>query len=179
MDLWEMPRTAAAARAAGIKFYFTGNPCLKGHVAERYASQPHQCCECHRGRYATPGFLAKNRAHQKAWYGKDAARRMFNTAKERAKLKGVPFDLDIEDITVPEVCPALGIPLEPNVGGRGFKSGSPSLDKIRPELGYVRGNVRVISMLANRIKSDCTDPAVFRKVADYIEWEQLISPFPP
>jgi len=30
----------------------------------------------------------------------------------------------------------------------------------------VRGNVRVISFLANSLKSDCTDPLIFRALAD-------------
>jgi hypothetical protein len=33
---------------------------------------------------------------------------------------------------------------------------SPSLDKIIPSLGYVRGNVQVISQRANSIKRDAT-----------------------
>ena len=33
---------------------------------------------------------------------------------------------------------------------------SPSLDRIVPELGYVKGNIRVISNRANHLKSDAT-----------------------
>lgn len=33
---------------------------------------------------------------------------------------------------------------------------SPSIDKVIPELGYVRGNVWVISNKANRIKNNAT-----------------------
>lgn len=33
---------------------------------------------------------------------------------------------------------------------------SPSLDKIVPELGYVKGNIVVVSLRANQIKSDAT-----------------------
>lgn len=40
--------------------------------------------------------------------------------------------------------------------GRGGKNNSPSLDRIRNELGYVRGNVIVISNRANRLKSDAS-----------------------
>ena len=46
---------------------------------------------------------------------------------------------------------------------------NPSLDRVVPELGYVRGNVRVISYWANRLKCDCSDAAVFRRLADYTE----------
>ena len=43
---------------------------------------------------------------------------------------------------------------------------SPSLDRIKPHIGYIRGNVRVISYQANRIKCDCTDPDIFQRLAD-------------
>jgi hypothetical protein len=38
-------RTPEAAKLAGAKFFFTGVPCLSGHVAERYASS-NWCREC-------------------------------------------------------------------------------------------------------------------------------------
>ena len=46
---------------------------------------------------------------------------------------------------------------------------SPALDKFEPRKGYVPGNIAVISSLANRIKSDTTDPEVLRKVANWME----------
>jgi hypothetical protein len=64
--------------------------------------------------------------------------------------------ITIHDIVIPEFCPLLGIRLEPGKGTGGAKAASPSLDKIRPELGYVPGNVWVISHRANVIKSDAT-----------------------
>lgn len=44
-----------------------------------------------------------------------------------------------------------------------------------PALGYVPGNIAVISHLANTIKSNCTDPEVFRRVARYLETGKLES----
>jgi uncharacterized protein YejL (UPF0352 family) len=44
--------------------------------------------------------------------------------------------------------------------------GSPQLDRLVPELGYVVGNVAVISRLANTIKSNAT-PQQIRAVADW------------
>lgn len=38
----------------------------------------------------------------------------------------------------------------------GNRDQSPSLDKVKPELGYVPGNVRVVSNKANRLKADNT-----------------------
>ncbi len=92
---------------------------------------------------------------------------MWRCAKERARKRGIPFALDLEDVVIPDVCPALGIPLV--VNGEGAPGDdSPSLDRIIPSKGYVKGNVQVISQKANRIKSDAT-PAEVLKVAKFME----------
>ena len=99
---------------------------------------------------------------------------LFN-ARYRARHKGLPFAITTADIIIPERCPVLGIPIMPAFGGtkRGGKDGSPSLDRIIPELGYVPGNIMVISHRANSLKRDSVDPAEHRAVADYIERETV------
>lgn len=76
---------------------------------------------------------------------------MLKSAKERAKKKGIVFNITIEDIVIPFRCPLIGIKLKKELGR---ENNTPTLDKIIPELGYVKGNVWVISWKANRIKSD-------------------------
>lgn len=71
---------------------------------------------------------------------------------QRCRKKNIPFDLSLEDIVIPEVCPVLGIRLSPGEGR--FCDSSPSIDRVVPELGYVKGNVRIISWRANRLKGD-------------------------
>jgi hypothetical protein len=51
--------------------------------------------------------------------------------------------------------------------GVGFSPWSPSIDKIDPAKGYVRGNVQVISMLANAMKRNAT-PAQLRQFAEWV-----------
>lgn len=80
---------------------------------------------------------------------------MVRNARKRARETGVPFNITKKDITIPTHCPVLGIPLFQSVG-RGGGDNSPSLDKVRPEEGYVAGNVIVVSSKANRIKSNAT-----------------------
>jgi hypothetical protein len=89
---------------------------------------------------------------------------MWRNAKTRARLYGCVFEIMPEDIIIPECCPVFGTPLR-------YKGGmdAPSLDKIRPELGYVRGNIAVISKRANVLKGNCTSPEQIRKVADWFE----------
>jgi len=81
--------------------------------------------------------------------------RMLTRAKSRAKQKNIPFNLTLEDIEVPETCPLLGIPIEIQPK-KGYHPNSPSLDKIIPEKGYIKGNVWVISNRANTLKNDAT-----------------------
>lgn len=77
-------------------------------------------------------------------------------AKYRAEDKGLPFNLELTDVPVPRFCAVLGLRLERNVTGRGPAPNSPSIDRIKPELGYVKGNVRVISHRANTLRSNST-----------------------
>jgi hypothetical protein len=90
-------------------------------------------------------------------HAKNPVPMMFYAARSRAKRDGIPFTITQKDIAIPSHCPILGIPLAVNTGnGKGFSPNSPSLDKIVPALGYAPGNIIVISMQANRMKSNAT-----------------------
>jgi hypothetical protein len=91
---------------------------------------------------------------------------MFVNAKQRAKKKGIPFEIKLSDLTIPAVCPVLGIPLRRAKGG--CDDNSPTLDEIRYGRGYVLGNVAVISYRANRLKSDAGTEEI-RAVLAYME----------
>lgn len=91
---------------------------------------------------------------------------LYKSAKERAKRKNIPFSISVEDIIIPKVCPYLGIDL--HISNKNMTDFSPTLDRVNPALGYVRGNVVVVSWRANRIKSDGT-AAELRAIADAIE----------
>ena len=83
---------------------------------------------------------------------------MCTASKVRAKQKNLPFNLSTEYLKEiwPEdnKCPALGIKMKK--GDFCVTDHSPTLDRIIPELGYTKGNVQVVSALANRIMSDAT-----------------------
>ena len=83
---------------------------------------------------------------------------MCTTSKVRAKQKNLPFNLSTEYLKEiwPEdnKCPALGINMKK--GDFCVADHSPTLDRIIPKLGYIKGNVQVVSALANRIMSDAT-----------------------
>lgn len=106
-------------------------------------------------------------------------------ARKRARQQGLEFSIRREDIIVPNTCPVLGIPIV--IGGKRSEN-SPSLDRIDPALGYVPGNVRVISDKANRLKGRRSLVQLealaaqgslalrddYRKVAEYVRREELL-----
>jgi hypothetical protein len=92
--------------------------------------------------------------YKKALNRKNTLSIILQQAKRRAKLKNLPFDITASDLTIPDICPVLGIPLCVNSGHA--KDNSISLDRIVPELGYVKGNVEIISYKANTIKNNAS-----------------------
>ena len=77
----------------------------------------------------------------------------FYNSRRRAKDFSLAFNIDPTDCISPKYCPILGIKLEQN-NDKSFSENSPSLDRIDPKKGYVKGNVQVISMKANRMKNN-------------------------
>jgi hypothetical protein len=77
--------------------------------------------------------------------GQDPRSSMLCRAKYRAKQKDLDFNITKEDIVIPDICPLLGTPMK-----------SPSLDRIIPSKGYIKGNVWVISNRANTLKNDAS-----------------------
>ena len=90
---------------------------------------------------------------------------MLRKAKNRAKRRNIYFDITLDDIVIGRECPILGIPFE--VGNDNWQN-SPSLDRINNKRGYEKGNVIVVSMMANSIKNQAT-PSQIKKVGDFYE----------
>jgi hypothetical protein len=69
---------------------------------------------------------------------------------------GFNFNLTIEDIHIPEKCPLLEIPLSTNPND--FKEQNYyTVDRIDSSKGLVKGNIQIISMLANKMKNKATE----------------------
>ena len=90
------------------------------------------------------------------------ASKMLLRAKHRAKTKHLEFNLTAEDIVIPTHCPILNIELVSRKGKSGGAPNSPALDRIDNSKGYVKGNVRVISHLANMMKSSATEDELIK-----------------
>lgn len=97
---------------------------------------------------------------------KHPAKILLYSAKQRAKRHNLPFNLTESDILIPKYCPIFGFEMQSQYGKQ--CDISPSVDRINPKLGYIKGNVIVISHLANRVKSD-VGPAILRRIADFYD----------
>lgn len=104
-------------------------------------------CGClHKDWYAWNVPAVRHERHESVEY------KMYNSARHRARSNGLPFNIDLADVVVPDTCPLLGIPIQVGKNGKAH-AGSPTLDRIINEEGYVKGNVWVISKRANTIKN--------------------------
>ena len=84
----------------------------------------------------------------------ERVQRLFHGIKKRCRENGICCDIKTyKEIEIPTHCPHLNIELVYD-GSRGKNAAS--IDKIIPELGYTKGNIQIISMLANQMKSNAT-----------------------
>lgn len=91
-----------------------------------------------------------------------SATRMVKTARKHAKKKNLPFNIDPEYVfkkLKDGYCEKTGIRFN-------FTSGtknpcSPSIDKIVPAIGYVKGNVRCIVWALNLFKGEYSDNEIY------------------
>lgn len=156
----EEQEAKAEALSKGERWYFFQRPCKRGHTTKRSVATGH-CYTC-------------ERTYVQAQYSRRAVAEpdlmLYRSARQRARTENACFELTREDIRTvwpaDGMCPILGFPLR----HQGVTSEySPSLDRIDPKLGYIPGNVAVISYQANRIKQRVTDPSVFERLAAWME----------
>lgn len=95
---------------------------------------------------------AKLAARKKFLRKHDPVAMMLESSKVSAKIRSLPHTIKRADLKLPTHCPVLGIKL----GSCGKDDNSPTIDRVNNDLGYVPGNVRVISWRANRLKSNGT-----------------------
>ena len=67
---------------------------------------------------------------QREWSIKPYQQKILSRAKSRAAKRGLEFNLTIEDIIIPAICPVFKKPIV-----------VPSIDRIDSSKGYVRGNI--------------------------------------
>lgn len=86
---------------------------------------------------------------------------MLHRTRARAELKGLEFNIDEDDIVIPEICPILEVPII--VGTKGEYEYSPSIDRIDNSKGYIKGNVQIISKNSMKNSATSTELITFCK----------------
>ena len=97
--------------------------------------------------------------HQRDYRKNNLPAVMFCTARKKSQRLELPFDLTTDYISsiwpADDCCPILKTQFE--IASKGSnRNTSASIDRVVPDKGYTRGNVVIISMLANRIKNNAT-----------------------
>lgn len=80
---------------------------------------------------------------------------IYQSAKQSAKKRGLEFNIDKDDIVIPEYCPVFKTSFSGEErSGRNPKA--PSIDRIDSTKGYIKGNIQILSWRANKLKSNGT-----------------------
>ena len=80
---------------------------------------------------------------------------MIRNVKFSAKRRNIDFNLNFTEFDLPEYCPILNLKLQfIKEGGSGNDMNHATIDRIDNSKGYVKGNVIVISRLANVMKNE-------------------------
>lgn len=98
---------------------------------------------------------AAARVKETSWRNANPAKRLILCTRQSAKLKVLEHDITADDLSLPEMCPLTGIPIDYSAG-TGKTMEKPSVDRIDPDKGYIKGNVEVMSSLANSMKNKAT-----------------------
>lgn len=115
-------------------------------------------------------FAENVKAKKRESYRRCITTAMLGRAKFRAVKCNVPYSITESDIIIPDLCPILEVPLV--LGTKGNYQFSPSIDRIDATKGYVPGNVRVISTLANTMKNSATKEQLLKfskNIALYVQ----------
>ena len=151
---------------------FNKNPKTSGGVSK-------MCRECYNNH---PSVIKneKNRLCRKRraisngdieYYTKFRASAIKNTAKK----KGIVYDIDAKHLyeiwqKQKGLCYYTTIPMKSELRQQGFQAwDAPSVDRLEPSTGYVRGNVVWCIFAVNSFKQSLNE-AKFREMVNYIKW---------
>lgn len=76
--------------------------------------------------------------------------------KSSAKIRNLEFNLEYTDLELPEICPILQFPLKYKGEGKSQSFDYATVDRIDNTKGYIKGNVIIVSRLANAMKNEAS-----------------------
>jgi len=109
--------------------------------------------------------LERNKASKARRRLEDLRGETLSAARRSADRRKIEFGLKETDLEWPTHCPVLGIKLHYPGRSRADPAGA-AFDRINNELGYLPGNVIIVSHWVNSRKGDAT-PAQLRAIADF------------
>lgn len=131
------------ARDKYTKFDEDGRVCRSCHIYKPWEDY-HKHSGCVNG-YNTVCKECRKGVAREHWKSETPVGKIYNRAKSRANKKGIEFNIELSDIVIPDVCPVLKL-----------KEFTPSIDRIDPSKGYIKGNIRIISNRANMLKNNAS-----------------------
>lgn len=140
-----MLKTRKDAREAGERYYDPGKPCKHRHIS-KYTTNTGNCYECVQVSSRRWYENCKADPEKRRW-------QILRKTEQRCNRHGIEFDLTEDDMEWNTHCPVFGYELSYHIPDN---DRSPSLDRHDPNKGYVKGNVVVMSMRANRAKWNLT-----------------------
>jgi len=148
------------AKSRGLEFYFTAKKCKYGHFSERKVVNKN-CIECikitatsseekqRKNNYYERNKIRINKRDRDA-HRNDPRKLLLKEAKKRARNNNLEFDIELDDIKIPKICPLSGLKIE--VGNGKLHASSPTLDRINNKKGYTKENILVLSHIGNTTK---------------------------
>jgi len=126
---------------------FKGSTCSKCGRNERYTKTA-RCTNC----YMEAGQVTD--------FGK-RKKQLLDRIKAQAKIRGVEFNISVDDVVWNTHCPIFGFELN-YWATNARERDTASFDRKNSSMGYVKGNVSVISNKANSCKSNMTTEEIER-----------------
>ena len=131
--------------------------------------------------YRASRCLACEKQEFEVRYAKNPFPQMVSNAKIRSKADGRIFNISTEYIKsiFPKDarCPVLGVKFDMTLKKGGTQKHSPTLDKIIPEKGYVKGNLIIVSWIVNRIKGDVNYDEMEKILKYYLKNKKMTKNF--
>ncbi len=145
------------------KRYREANP-EKIKEARRKYNEAHREEKNEANRKYTKNNLEKIRIKTQKWRKANPFKYALSTIKNRSNKKGVSFDLTEEYLfrlwnDCAGICPMTGVPmLKTSNGNNPFMM---SIDRLDPEKGYIKGNIRLVNLWYNMTRRNWGDHFTF------------------
>ena len=174
-----MPKvfSRSEAKALGKTKYYTGIPCVRGHVVQKWVANG-QCVKCaseackrHNNK---PGMKELQQTYyqnrKKRILAESPWKLYLRNAEKGAKLRGLEYDLDEEWFKEKWTgrCALTNIPFSPDNNNNLSIFGC-SLDRIDNSKGYLKDNCRFILCGINFLKMGGTDADVLKVAKALVE----------